>query len=189
MRHVRFSSVPPTGDRIHYVSQADVEVVLSRLPRDLWRRLRGVHFNDRAWGNRWLGYVNSGRHDIALCALPPRLSFGALCRRDRISTADFGAQFGRQWPALAARRFMLYNVLLHEIGHLQVFDAHRPSRRLRFYREKLAQEFANSWRRRLWSVLFDHPDPVHNPPERGLSTQFSREESAFGAVSLNLQPL
>jgi len=165
MKRVTFSVISPKGDRIHFVNQADVEVVLSRLPCELWQRLRGVHFNDRAWGNRTLGYVNCGRQDIALCALPPRLSFGAFCRHDRIASADFGAEFGTQWPVLAARRFMLYNVLLHEIGHLQVFDARRPSRRLRFYSEKLAREFANSWRRRLWSVPFDHPDPVHNPAE------------------------
>jgi hypothetical protein len=59
---------------------------------------------------------------------------------------------------------MLYDVLLHEIGHLQVFDATRRSQRLRFYHEKLAQEFAKHWRRQLWSTPFDHPDPVHNPP-------------------------
>jgi hypothetical protein len=164
MKHVRFSLVPPKGDRIHYVNQADVEVVLSRLPEELWQRLRGVHFNDCAWGRRILGYVNRSRHDIALCALPPRVSVSACCRWHRISTADFGAEFGRQWPVLAVRRFMLYDVLLHEIGHLQVFDARRPSRRLRFYGEKFAQEFANSWRCRLWSVPFGHPDPVHNRP-------------------------
>ena len=171
MRHVRFSLVPPKGDRIHYVNQADVEVVLSRLPLELWRRLRGVHFNDRAWGNRTLGYVNRSRVDIALCALPPRFSISACCRWLRLSTAEFGAEFGLKWPALAVRRFMLYEALLHEIGHLQVFDAHRPSRRLRFYDEKLAQEFANSWRRRLWSISFDHPDPVHNPPAREITTR------------------
>jgi hypothetical protein len=171
MRQVRFSVVPPKGDRIHYVNQADVAVVLSRLPQELWRRLRGVHFNDRACRRRFLGYVSGSRRDITLCALPPHVSLNAVCRYDRISTADFGAEFGHQWPVLAVRRFMLYDVLLHEIGHLQVFDAHRPSRRLRFYREKLAQEFANSWRRRLWSVSFDHPDPVHNPPEDGTTNR------------------
>src|SRR4029450_5299333 len=103
---------------------------------------------------------------ILRCArYPPRVSLSRSCRRHRSSTAEFGAEFGRQWPAIAVRRFMLYDVLLHEIGHLQVFDAHRPSRRLRFYSEKLAQEFANTWRRRLWSVPFDHPDPVHNMPD------------------------
>ena len=164
MKRVTFSVVPPKGDRIHYVNQADVEVVLSRLPEELWQRLRWVRFDDRAWFMRLLGCVNRGRNEITLCALPPRVSLTAVCRHDRNSTAEFGAEFGVQWPVVAARRFMLYDVLLHEIGHLQVFDARRPSRRLRFYREKLAQEFANSWRRRLWSAPFNHPDPVHNRP-------------------------
>ncbi len=164
MKHVGFSVVPPKGDRVHYVNQADVEVVLNRLPVWLWHRLRGVHFNDRAFGNRRLGYVNRSRHDIALCALPPRVSLNACCRYHRMSSAAFGAEFGHQWPIIAVRRFMLYDVLLHEIGHLQVFDATRPSQRLRFNHEKRAQEFANHWRRRLWSNPFDHPDPAHNPP-------------------------
>jgi len=180
MKRVRFSAVPPKGDRIHYVDQTDVEVVLSRLPQDLWGRLRGVHFNDRAFGNRRLGYANYGLRDIALCALPPRVSLSACCRLHRLSTAEFGAEFGRQWPVLAVRRFMLYDVLLHEIGHLQVHDAHRPSWRLRSYGEKLAQEFANTWRRRIWSVPFGHPDPVHNPPDQVelvVGNVFDRETS------------
>jgi hypothetical protein len=164
MKRVRFSVVPPKGDRIHHVNQADVEVVLNRLPPQLLRRLRGVHFNDEAFGNRTLGYVTSSRYDIALCALPPGVRLSRACRRHRISTAEFGAEFGLQWSAMSVRRYLLYNTLLHEIGHLQVLDARRPSRRLRFYREKLAQEFANTWRRRLWSVPFEHPDVVHNPP-------------------------
>ena len=137
-----------------------------------------MHFNDRAFGNRWLGYVNRSRCDIALCALPPRVSLGAYCRRDRTCTLEFGAEFGRQWPVIAVRRFMLYYVVLHEIGHLQVDDATRPSERLRFYHEKLSQEFANSWRRRLWADPFDHPDPVHNPP-----TEAERREPVFPATA------
>jgi hypothetical protein len=35
-----------------------------------------------------------------------------------------------------------------------------------FAREKCAQEFADRWRRKLWSEHFDHPDPVHNAPVR-----------------------
>jgi len=164
MSRIQFSIVPPKGDRVHHINQADVEVVLSRLPEVLWRRLRGVHFNDRAWGNRVLGYVNRGRHDVAFCALPPSFSLNRCCRKHRLSPAEFGAEFGRKWPKLAIRRFLLYDVLLHEIGHLQVYDERRRSRRLRFYHEKLAQEFADCWRRRLWAVQFNHADPVHNAP-------------------------
>jgi hypothetical protein len=165
MRSIRFSAVPPKSGRRHFVDQASIEVVLSRLPADLWARLRGVHLNDQAWGRRMLGYVTSSRSDIALCALPQRVSLNAVCRHDKASPCEYGAQWGAQWPERAVRRFMLYNVFLHELGHLQVFDEDRSSRRLRFYREKLAQEFADSWRHRLWSRHFEHPDPVHNRPE------------------------
>jgi hypothetical protein len=164
MRSIRFSAAPPKSGRRHFVDQAGIEVVLSRLPADLWAPLRGVHLNDQAWGRRILGYVTKSHSDIALCALPRRVSLNAYCRHDRASPAEFGAQWGAQWPERAVRRFMLYNVFLHELGHLQVFDEGRPSRRLRFYHEKLAQEFADSWRHRLWSSRFEHPDQVHNRP-------------------------
>jgi hypothetical protein len=166
MRRIRFSITPAKSQRVHYVNKTDIEVVLSRLPPELWGRLRGVHFNDRSFGFRTLGYVNRGRHDIALCALPFRLTLNMYCRNCEISPSEFGATWGAKWPALAVRCFMLYEVFLHDVGHLQVFDARRRSRRLRFYREKLAQGFATWWRERLWSFHFDHPDPVHNPPEQ-----------------------
>jgi hypothetical protein len=60
---------------------------------------------------------------------------------------------------------VLYDVFLHELGHLQPVEG-APSARLRFAREKLAQEFAVEWCHRLWSEEYDHPDPVHNPPSR-----------------------
>lgn len=80
------------------------------------------------------------------------------------SCAEFGARRGEQWPHIAVRRFLLYDVFLHELGHLQVIKEKTRSERLRFGREKKAQEFADVWRRRLWSERFDHADPVHNGP-------------------------
>jgi tetratricopeptide (TPR) repeat protein len=71
---------------------------------------------------------------------------------------------GCQWPLLAVRRFMLYNVLLHELGHLQVIDERARSTRRRFASETLAEDFAEHWCHELWSRRFEHPDPVHNPP-------------------------
>ena len=147
---------------MHHVNKDDVKVVLGRLPFELWHRLRAVHFNDRARGARILGYVNQGHREIALCALPPRIGLTAALRRGQ-TPKPFGGERGRQWPALAIRRFMLYSVLLHEIGHLQLVDETRRSRRLRFAREKLAEEFAVRWCNCLWSVPFPHSDPVHNP--------------------------
>lgn len=159
LARIRFSTCVPGGDRIHYVSEEDVRVVLGRLPVELWRRLRAVHFNDRSKGARVLGYVTPNRHDIALCALPPRVSLAAGRTPER-----FGARNSVKWPRPAVRRYLLYDVLLHEIGHLQMIDESRPSLRLRFAHEKLANAFAIEWRRRFWSVPFAHPDPVHNPP-------------------------
>jgi tetratricopeptide (TPR) repeat protein len=59
---------------------------------------------------------------------------------------------------------MLYEVFLHELGHLQVVNAEAKEIDRKFARERLAQEFAEHWCRELWSQPFDHPDPVHNPP-------------------------
>ena len=161
--HIHFSVREPGCDRIHHVNESDIRIVLSRLPPEFYRRLRAVHFNDHSRGGRILGYVNRGRREIALCALPPRISFTrTLCGRQ--TPEQFGANRGEQWPKLAIRRFILYDVFLHELGHLQLIDADRPSKRLRFARENLAQKFAMKWCRRLWSAPFDHPDPVHNPP-------------------------
>jgi hypothetical protein len=160
---VKFSLAIPGADRIHHVNEEDVRVVLSRLPLELWARLRAVHFNDRAFGARIAGYVTRNRHEIALCALPPRMSLSAALVKGQ-TPEQFGATRGQKWPELAMRRFMLYQVLLHEIGHLQLIDEQRRSERLRFAREKLAQEFAMRWCKRLWSARFVHSDPVHNPP-------------------------
>jgi hypothetical protein len=161
---VKFSVTKPGADRIHYVNEGDVLVVLSRLPVTLWEKLRAVHFNDRARGNRVLGYVSRrGRREITLCALPPRITMTRVLKTGHTPEL-FGARSGRKWPALAVRRFMLYGVFLHELGHLQLINERSSSDRLKYAHEKLAQKFAMDWCDRLWSKPFDHPDPVHNPP-------------------------
>jgi hypothetical protein len=144
----------------------DTRVVLSRLPCDLWQRLRAVHFNDRSRGPRILGYVDQGNREIALCALPPRISLTRALVKGQ-TPGQFGAQRGQKWPLLAVRRFILYDVFLHELGHLQLIDANRRSERLRFAQEKLAQAFAMQWCKRLWATPFSHSDLVHHPPDVG----------------------
>lgn len=160
---VKFSGIPPGGDRVHHVTEDDVRVVLSRLPVELWSRLRAVHFNDRSRGARMLGYVNRGRREIALCALPPRMSLTRFLLKGQ-SPELFGARRGSRWPVLAIRRFVLYEVFLHEVGHLQVIDETAKAERRKFAVETRAEEFAIRWRQQLWSARFAHPDPVHNPP-------------------------
>jgi len=95
--------------------------------------------------------------------LPPRMSLKQALVKGQ-TPEQFGARRGQKWPALAVRRFILYDVFLHELGHLQLIDGDTRSVRLKFAREKLAQEFAEQWCNNLWSQPFPHPDPVHNPP-------------------------
>ena len=163
LSRIKFSIHPPGADRIHHVNEEDVRVVIGRLPQELLKRLRSVHFNDQSRGGRTFGYVTRrGRREIALCALPPRMSFSRLLKGQ--TPEQFGARRGAKWPAIAIRRFLLYHVFLHELGHLQIVDERTESDRLRFAHEKLAEEFANFWRGTLWAEHFVHPDPVHNPP-------------------------
>ena len=163
MPKLRFSKSVPSADRIHYVNEDDIRIVLSRLPVELWDRLRAVHFNDQSRGARTLGYVNRGRREIALCALPPRLGLTAALLKGQ-APEQFGAKRGHKWPRLAVRRFLLYDVFLHELGHLRLINENTCSARLKFAHEKLAQAFALKWCNRLWAESFSHPDPVHNPP-------------------------
>jgi hypothetical protein len=160
---VKFSLSIPGADRIHHVNEDDIRVILSRLPVDLCLRLRAVHFNDRSRGARVLGYVNRGRREIALCALPRRVSLTRFLVKGQ-TPEQFGAKRGYKWPSLAVRRFLLYDVFLHELGHLQPVNGDARSARLKFAREKMAQAFAMRWNSQLWSESFPHPDPVHNPP-------------------------
>jgi hypothetical protein len=165
MRPLTFTCHQTRGHRQHFVTEADVRILLGRLPAPLWERLKSVRFNDQAKGRRTLGYVTRARDEISLCALPPRVSLASFLRRSQ-SPSRFGAVRGSQWPTLAVRRFMLYDVFLHELGHVQVVDARAKTARRRFASETLAQDFAEYWCRELWSRPFDHPDPVHNPPPR-----------------------
>ncbi len=165
LKRITFSVSPTRAGRIHYLTAEDVRVLLGRLPENLWERLRAVHFNDQGIRRRLAGYVNRGHREITICALPAAVSFTPYTSRKRgHSPATFGAARGRQWPNLAVRRYFLYNVLLHELGHLQIVDPSAKTDRRRFASQTLAQEFANHWRKALWSRHFDHPDPVHNAP-------------------------
>ena len=58
---IKYSYVTPGERRKHYLCQTDIEVLLGRLPEDVYERLRAVHFNDRAWGNRRLYNPQRGR--------------------------------------------------------------------------------------------------------------------------------
>ncbi len=162
-REIRITVRPAKADRIYHISEEDVRVVLSRLPAEALQRVKAIHFNDESWGARTLGYTNRGRREIALCALPPRMSMTRFLAKGQ-TPEQFGARRGTQWPVLAIRRFLLYDVLLDQIGHLQIIDDNAKGEMRKFAREPKAQEFAMFWCEKLWSQHYDHPDPVHNRP-------------------------
>jgi hypothetical protein len=164
MSKVKFSYTEPGCDRKHHVFEDDVRTVLGRLPEEVYARLRGVHFNDGSWGVRRLGYTTTrGRREVSICALPPRVSLTRFLGKGQ-KPETYGAKRGRQWPELAVRRCLLYNVLLHEIGHLQIINPESRNVERKFASETKAQEFADFWRKKLWKEYFDHSDPVHNAP-------------------------
>jgi len=165
VKKAKFIYKTPDGDRKHYVDEHDVLTVLERLPKDIWKRLRAVHFNDQSWGTRTLGYANCASKENSICALPPRVSLTRFLVSGQ-TAEDFGAVKGKQWGEIAVRRFLLYDVLLHELGHLQVVDEKAKNPKRRFANEKLAQVFADKWRMRLWAKDFESNDASHFPPSK-----------------------
>ncbi len=168
MRYIEFVKHKCASHRRHYINEEDVKVLLSRLPEDLYSRLKKVHFKDDARGNRCYGYTTKrGRKEITICAMPIRFSISKLIQSTPgQSHRTFGAVKGSQWPIRAIRRFMLYDVFLHELGHLQIIDSKAKNVNRKFASETKAQEFADYWRGKLWSKSLDHPDPVHNRPSK-----------------------
>jgi hypothetical protein len=151
---------------VRYVSEKDVRIVLERVPGHLRERLRDVFHTYRSGGVRYLGFVRRrGRRDINLCSvLPPRVSLGRFIVRGQ-SASEFGAPSRGQWPPWAVRRFLLYDTLLHELGHLQLVRPRASRWDRRYASETLAQQFADDLRRQLWAAPFEDPDPVHSPPK------------------------
>lgn len=152
-------------DVVSYVSDEDIKIVLERIPDEFRTRLRDVFKHYESYGVRELGSVRRrGRRDINLCAiLPYRVSLGRFLVKGQ-KAVEFGAPARGQWTPWAVRRFLLYDVLLHELGHLQVINLQSTNYNRKFASETHAQRFADYWRRKLWSAYFDHPDPVHNHP-------------------------
>ena len=149
---------------VAYVDMVDVDTVLERLDPLLLDRLGDVWLFATSGGRRRLGYVTTrGRRDVTLCTLLPiRISLREMMRRGA-RASEFGAPERGQWPPWATRRLMLYEVLLHELGHLQIVRASSRVMR-RFADETLADEFAAELRGALFSTPFAHADPVHNAP-------------------------
>jgi hypothetical protein len=153
-----------TNDLVSYIDMREVEVVIERVPVEYRTRIRDI-FRRRSSDAKVLGGVTTrGRRDIELSTrLPIRVSLGRYLHGGQ-SAEEFGAPKQGQWPPWAVRRFLLYDVLLHEIGHLQVVDEKASRVQRKFASETRAQEFSDEMRRTLYSEHFDHADPIHNAP-------------------------
>ena len=163
MPDIRYVIRPPRDNRVHHVTPDDLKVVLARLPPELYERLESVHLVDNGRRIRELGCVQPGHREIALSALPPCVSLNGFMFPGQ-QPAMYGASWDAAWPSTAIRRFLLYDVFLHEVGHLQIVPGKNGASRRRFADEVQAHEFALSWRDRFWAAPFDHPDDVHRAP-------------------------
>jgi hypothetical protein len=75
-------------------------------------------------------------------------------------------KFSETIPGCDRRHYLTEEDVMVVLSRLPVVNEKTKSERMRFAREKFAQEFADRWRKKLWSEHFDHPDPVHNAPVR-----------------------
>lgn len=154
-----------TKDLVAYINKREIDLVVERVPQEYRARLRDI-FRLRSSDAKILGSVSTrGRRDIDLtAALPIRVSLSRYLHGGQ-APGEFGAPKLGQWPPWAVRRFLLYDVLFHEIGHLQIVDPNASRVTRKFASETRAQEFADELRRTLYSEHFEHPDPIHNAPK------------------------
>lgn len=159
---------PPTGF-LHAATRADVLALLHRAGAECSYGLRAVRLSvaPRADGRelrfgRLLvpGVIVLYAQPAPPWVLPGRLPDG---ERDRlghagaeITSTGGGTQTVVAWPGDTLRRFMLLDVLLHEIGHHVLQHERRaPSRRIvrTSDHEAFADQFARRWRERLEAGL------------------------------------
>lgn len=163
----------PKVHLIRYISIQEIRLVLSRVPQHYRKRVRHIFLENKCRGVRQLGCViKNSRRDIWIYPwLPPRVSLKRFLYRGQ-SAVEFGAPNVGQWTPWAVRRFLLYDVVLHELGHLQEIHPKKKDWRRRFAGESKAEEFADYWRRCLFAEdNFQHEDLVHFAP--------TEEELAF----------
>jgi len=164
LNRIHFNYRKPHSNYRHFVDVEDVKTVLRRLPYEVCERLKAVHLNNRSRGGRVLGYTTTrGRREVSLCSLPARMTVRGALRFPHTPEMFGGTQTG-QWPTLAVRRFMLYGVLLHEVGHLQLVREKGRGPQRKFAREPLAEAFAGVWGPEIWATPIEHTDPAHHPP-------------------------
>jgi hypothetical protein len=153
-------------DQISYISHKDIEILRERIPIEFRSRLREIFPQYETLGVRRLGWVSTnGRRDVNICVyLPYRVSLRRFLVKGQ-SAFEFGTSPRGQWTPWAVRRYLLYDVFLHEVGHLQIIHSRKSNNNRKYASETKAQEFADNLRRELWKTHFEHSDPIHNSPQ------------------------
>jgi len=151
------------GDLHRFVTKEDILTLLNRLPLEEYQQLKTVTF-ETCGGAYQFGYVFYKRvKGIVLCDQPLRMGMKeADAKRGHL--IEYGGLNNMKWPIIAIRRYMLYNVFLHELRHTHIVNPHKKLTRHKIPFEKLANEYSDFWRGELYKDKFDHHDPVHNLP-------------------------
>lgn len=133
------------------IREDDVKLVLERLPQETFSRFQVIHFSDPSRDLRWIGYINQEKAEIAISLLPPgvrRIRFVM-----RVGGGPTSRRFARRTNA-RKRRDLLFDVLVDDIGHLQIMDEQAADGvRVRSY-EPARRAHTDYWRLRLWSFNF-----------------------------------
>lgn len=156
----------PSSEYFHPCTEADYLGVLERLPEELtsslqaivlrrtpkrdaalgieaWKRYRCVVMNafPKAMVMTWVGHVT----------LKAMRHYAPWCRT--WSNSPDLRYFWLQWSSKELRRYYLYHLFLHELGHINQPDFHASRRR-----EEFAENFALEWARRLGELTMDYDE-------------------------------
>lgn len=148
----------PSRDFFHPVGETEIHAVLAKLPADLTSPIRAIVLRRTPKMDEALGVEARRRFScVLLNAFPKSLEVefgpdpGPIGRRHyRPWTEDWfqRSQVWRlRWTRQAVKRYYLYHLLLHEVGHL-----HQPKTVSHKRREAYAENFALQWGRRLAGV-------------------------------------
>lgn len=151
------------SDLYRYLKKEDILVLLNRLPLEEYEHLKSVTFKTCRGRNVYGKVYHKRSAGIIICDQSARTSV-RVKEAKRGSIEEFGALNNIKWPTLAIRRFMLYDVFLHELKHTQLLRNSKKRIVDKIPLEKQAEEYAEYWRGELYQHHFDHPDPVHNLP-------------------------
>jgi len=145
----------PSRDFFHPVTKKDVASLLSRLPYVETTHVKAVVLRRTPKYDLKMGIDARRRYSCAILNAIPRDMRMVWPARPKDSTTrhyePWCTRWGQdkdawvlQWGRDELRRYYLYHLLLHEIGHINEPYVHARKRR-----EDFAENYARSWARRL----------------------------------------